>query len=108
MVLGPEIMAEQINGYNGAVNGLDIVGGFAVAKRPDSRSNLPSSSAIEKAVEPVIARAIVVIGNREEAMRWLGTPVWALEQATPISMLHNIEGRKEVLAVLDQLEHGVL
>jgi uncharacterized protein (DUF2384 family) len=26
-------------------------------------------------VEPIIQRAIEVIGGREEAMRWLGTPV---------------------------------
>jgi uncharacterized protein (DUF2384 family) len=41
-------------------------------------------------------------------MRWLGTPVRALNYATPISRLHDPESREQVLSVLTQLEHGVL
>jgi putative toxin-antitoxin system antitoxin component (TIGR02293 family) len=58
--------------------------------------------------EVVIKRAIEVIGEKEEAMRWLGTPVRALGYATPISRLNDREGQTAVLDVLDRLEHGVL
>jgi len=59
-------------------------------------------------VERVIEQAIRVIGSREEAMRWLGTPVRALGLATPISRLADQPGREQVLSVLTSLEHGVL
>jgi uncharacterized protein (DUF2384 family) len=53
-------------------------------------------------------RVIEVIGDLETAMRWLGTPVRALDDATPISRLQDLAGQEQVLAVLTQLEHGVL
>lgn len=56
----------------------------------------------------VLSRAIRVIGDESEAMRWLGTPVRALGYATPISLLHDVKGRKAVVSVLNQLEHGVI
>jgi uncharacterized protein (DUF2384 family) len=40
-------------------------------------------------------------------MRWLGTPVRALDFATPISMLGATEGVEKVMDVLGQMEHGV-
>lgn len=52
--------------------------------------------------------AIEVIGDEPEAMRWLGSPVLALEYATPISLLNSSEGQAAVLKLLTQLEHGVL
>ena len=55
----------------------------------------------------VINRAIEVIGDRQEALRWLGTPVRALGFRTPIATAATRDGQKNVLAVLDQLEHGV-
>lgn len=58
--------------------------------------------------ETVIIRATEVIGDEQEAMRWLGTPVRALDYATPISRLSDPEGQAAVLRVLTQLEHGVL
>jgi hypothetical protein len=58
--------------------------------------------------ETVINRAIEVIGDEKEAMRWLGTPVRALGFTTPISRLNDSEGQAAVLSVLTQLEHGVL
>jgi putative toxin-antitoxin system antitoxin component (TIGR02293 family) len=58
-------------------------------------------------VDPIIERIVEVMGNREQAMRWLGTPVRALDFATPISMLANSSGKKRVLDVLGQMEHGV-
>jgi uncharacterized protein (DUF2384 family) len=58
--------------------------------------------------DAVVDRAIEVIGDKQEALRWLGTPVRALGYATPISRLNDPEGEADVLAVLDKLEHGVL
>lgn len=57
--------------------------------------------------DAVIERAIEVIGDRAEALRWLGTPVRALNYAMPISKLCDEAGAAEVLAVLGQLEQGV-
>src|SRR5215472_6159221 len=48
----------------------------------------------------VIDRAAAVIGDRDGALRWLGTPVRALGYATPISKLGDEAGVKEVMAVL--------
>jgi putative toxin-antitoxin system antitoxin component (TIGR02293 family) len=59
------------------------------------------------ALESVIVRATQVIGDRDEAMRWLGTPVRTLDYATPISLLGTSEGTARVEDVLGQMEHGV-
>jgi uncharacterized protein (DUF2384 family) len=62
----------------------------------------------EAEISGVIKRAIEVIGDEQEAMRWMGTPVRALDFATPISRLNDRQGQADVLRVLTQLEHGVL
>jgi len=56
----------------------------------------------------VIRRAVEVIGDQSDAMHWLGTPVRALNYATPISLLLHSQGRDAVLSILGRLEHGVL
>jgi putative toxin-antitoxin system antitoxin component (TIGR02293 family) len=56
----------------------------------------------------VLDRAIEVIGDKHEAMRWMGTAVRALDYPTPVSLLGNSKGRRAVLTVLGRLEHGVL
>ncbi len=109
-------MADDLKGYDGDVNGFKILHGFAIVSRVMSAATsrvespaLPSSeSQSDTDIEPIIERSIEVIGNREEAMRWLGTPVRALDYATPISRLHDPAGKEQVLAVLTRLEHGVL
>jgi putative toxin-antitoxin system antitoxin component (TIGR02293 family) len=68
----------------------------------------PTSDADDQAQAAVIHRAIEVIGDQPAAMRWLGTPVRALNYATPISLLYDTKGREDVLAVLGRIEHGVL
>ena len=55
----------------------------------------------------LIDRAIEVIGDRNEAFRWLGTSVRALGYETPISLLATPDGEKAVLIALDRLEQGV-
>jgi putative toxin-antitoxin system antitoxin component (TIGR02293 family) len=56
----------------------------------------------------VLAQAVKVIGDKTEAMRWMGTPVRALDYATPVSLLSSPKGRESVMTVLGRLEHGVL
>ena len=67
----------------------------------------PEKSPLISQADAVIERAIETIGDQEEAMRWLGTPIRALGYVTPISKLSDEAGAREVLAVLDQLEQGV-
>jgi hypothetical protein len=57
--------------------------------------------------ESIIRRAIDVIGEREQALRWMGTPVQALGYATPISLLNDAAGAQQVMDVLAALEQGV-
>ncbi len=59
-------------------------------------------------VDSAIEHAVVVFGDKEEALRWLGTPVRALNYATPISRLSSLDGHFEVMDILGRLEHGVL
>ena len=77
---------------------------------PKSEIALPAHAleVADKAQAAVIRRTVEVIGDRSDAMRWLGTPVRALNYATPISLLHDSKGREDVLSVLGRLEHGVL
>ena len=75
----------------------------------EARLRLVASDEVEDQAESsVIQRAAEVLGDRSDAMRWLGTPVRALNYATPISLLHDSKGREDVLTVLGRLEHGVL
>lgn len=112
-------MAKDLKGYDGSFDGVKILHGVAVISQgrcaPLDRPSSPVSPVTERLpsagdfdIEPVVARAIEVIGSREEALRWLGTPIRALDYATPISRLNDSASQEEVLAVLTQLEHGVL
>jgi putative toxin-antitoxin system antitoxin component (TIGR02293 family) len=57
--------------------------------------------------DQIIERATEVIGDRDEALRWLGTPVRGLDYATPISLLGTDEGAQLVNDILGQMEHGI-
>jgi putative toxin-antitoxin system antitoxin component (TIGR02293 family) len=59
-------------------------------------------------VDAVVERAVEVIGDREEAMRWLGTPIRVLGYATPIAIMSKPEGKMHVTIALSRLEHGVM
>jgi uncharacterized protein (DUF2384 family) len=104
-------MSEGLKGYDGSVDGVKLLRGLAiVAHRAPAEARQTSINDTEGEFNPelVIQRAVEVIGSREEAMRWLGTPVRALDYATPISCLRDAAGREQVLSVLEQLESGVL
>jgi putative toxin-antitoxin system antitoxin component (TIGR02293 family) len=70
--------------------------------------SFPLKSRVTDEESSIITRAIEVIGDRSEALRWMGTPVRALEYATPISLVDTAKGRRAVIDVLGRIEHGVL
>jgi hypothetical protein len=78
---------------------------LALPTSPASPS--PNKEPLNELIAPIIERAAEVIGDRQEAMRWLGTPVRALDYATPISILATTEGAERVTDVLGQMERGV-
>ncbi|MEO5924238.1 MAG: MbcA/ParS/Xre antitoxin family protein [Bryobacteraceae bacterium] len=58
-------------------------------------------------IDQLIARTTEVLGSRDEAMRWLGTPVRALDFARPIYILRTPGGAEQINQVLGQMEHGI-
>jgi len=70
-----------------------------------------SATAVPKAnpeeLTTAVRRATEVFGDEDAAFRWLGTPVAALDYATPISCLGTHQGATRVNDVLTQIEHGV-
>ena len=67
-----------------------------------------SDALTSDAFERVHQRAKEVIGDSDQALRWMGTPVRALHYATPISLLNSRQGQYAVLSVLGRLEHGLI
>jgi len=61
----------------------------------------------ESTLKNLIDQAIDVLGSRDEAYRWLGTPIRALNFATPISLIGTADGLTRVTDLLGQIEHGV-
>jgi putative toxin-antitoxin system antitoxin component (TIGR02293 family) len=61
----------------------------------------------ERLIEHVISIASEVLGDKDEALRWLGTPVRGLDFATPVSLLGSEHGFERVCDVLGQMEHGI-
>ncbi len=80
-----------------------------IASMPAGKLIIPEEAAVtdDSVLEKVMRRALEVIGDREQALRWMGTPVRALGYATPISMLSTVPGEQAVLTVLGRLEHGI-
>jgi hypothetical protein len=62
---------------------------------------------LDFSLEFLIGRATAVFGTRDEALRWLGTPIPALNYSTPMSVLGSFEGSRRVEDVLGQIEHGI-
>jgi hypothetical protein len=61
----------------------------------------------EDFIAPITLWAEQVLGDKQVALRWLGTPIRALGYATPVSLLSTKEGAESVGAVLTRLEHDV-
>jgi putative toxin-antitoxin system antitoxin component (TIGR02293 family) len=66
-----------------------------------------ASGQSEQLIELVIGIAREVLGDKDEALRWLGTPVRGLDFATPVSLLGSEHGFERVCDVLGQMEHGI-
>jgi putative toxin-antitoxin system antitoxin component (TIGR02293 family) len=78
------------------------------AHKPKRSASRDIQMTQENAQADIFRRAAEVIGSNSEAMRWMGTPVRALDYATPVSLLHDAKGIESVRSVLGRLEHGVL
>jgi len=52
-------------------------------------------------------RAVEVLGSEEVANQWLRTPITALGNVTPISLLDTPVGIQWVMTTLGRIEHGV-
>ena len=74
---------------------------------PRRKSATPVLKANPEELTNAVARAKEVFGDEDAAFRWLGTPVAALDYATPISCLGTHQGAMRVNDVLTQIEHGV-
>jgi putative toxin-antitoxin system antitoxin component (TIGR02293 family) len=79
----------------------------AAALRLRQESEPAALKANPEELTKVVARATEVFGDQDVAFRWLGTPVGALDYATPISCLSTHRGAVRVNDVLTQIEHGV-
>jgi hypothetical protein len=79
----------------------------AVEPTPPIASTLASVESDGKTIGPLIERVTEVIGDRQEAMRWLGTPLRGLGFATAISLLGTEDGRSRVADILGQMEQGI-
>jgi putative toxin-antitoxin system antitoxin component (TIGR02293 family) len=79
----------------------------AVAPTSPMSNTLSSGELNDKTLGPIIERVTEVIGDQQEAMRWLGTPLRGLGFATPISLLGTEEGSLRVADILGQMEHGI-
>lgn len=90
--------------------GVVVSGGATVGelKSKRTRSTEPASDGRPRqTIQKIIDKAAKILGSEDNAMRWLGTPVRALDFATPISLLGNPQGVTRVKNVLGQMENGV-
>ena len=97
--------AEEIEQIEVIVND-DLTELTLVNPKTGERRVLSVAAGPDSLVE-VTARAIEVFGTREKALRWLRTPVRALGEQTPMSLLKSPEGLARVQDALGQVEHGV-
>ena len=51
--------------------------------------------------------AACVLGTEDRAKRWLETPKKALGGKVPLEHAHTPDGLKEVLELLERLQHGI-
>lgn len=56
---------------------------------------------------PVIAHAVAVFGDEQNATHWLSTPLAILENRTPTELLSSDEGIELVERTLTRIEHYI-
>ena len=54
-----------------------------------------------------LTRAVEVLGSEQDAQRWMRGPILSLNNQRPCDLLKMASGAKEVLNVLNAIEHGV-
>ncbi len=80
---------------------------FQRRKKADAkRLNLEQSSRVWQFAE-ILARAISVLGSRQEAEAWMLEPAIALERRRPLDLIPTSEGRRMVEELLERMEYGV-
>jgi len=60
-----------------------------------------------QAIGEVFDKGYEVFGTPEKFNRWLMSPIKALDNNTPISLLESPDGVQSVLTVIGRLERGV-
>jgi len=73
---------------------------------PKKRLTREQSGRVWKFAE-ILAKAIEVLGSREEAEQWLERPAIGLEQRRPIELLKTTVGSGLVAELLRRIEYGV-
>ena len=56
----------------------------------------------------LVKRAVEVLGSEEEAWRWLQREQWGLGGAVPLQHAKTESGVREVEALLNRIDYGVL
>jgi putative toxin-antitoxin system antitoxin component (TIGR02293 family) len=55
----------------------------------------------------ILEKAVQVIGNEDNARKWLHSPKRVLNGKTPAEHAQAMEGAEEVRQILGRMEHGV-
>jgi Antitoxin Xre/MbcA/ParS C-terminal toxin-binding domain len=58
--------------------------------------------------QALFERAIEVLGNEQNAMRWFRSKVKGLGYNTPLECIKTVRGRQDVEAMLDRIGDGVI
>lgn len=83
--------------------------GARTLSRLKSASRLPPQISDRLyAVASIYALAEEVLGSRDAAVGWLGSPQFGLQHHRPLEFLSTDLGRQEVRTLLNQIEYGML
>lgn len=57
--------------------------------------------------DPLLSKAIEVLGDEPKAQRWISSPQWGLGGATPLDFCKKEGGLQKVIDLLGRIEMGV-
>jgi hypothetical protein len=83
-----------------------VKGAFYVKVTPKRAAATANERVQQESIDKTIKLAARVLGSRDEAYRWLGTPIRGLDFATPIYVLKTKGGVNIIKDILGQMEHG--
>jgi putative toxin-antitoxin system antitoxin component (TIGR02293 family) len=85
------------------------IGGRTLTRVRASKRRLPADLSDRLyAVASAYAQAERVFGDRKSAIGWLNEPQFALADRPPRELLSTELGRRQVIALLNRIEHGFL